>query len=183
MIMYESYLLVCRSLLNDNYVMLCLSPRFDRARRCGLEQKRRLSVCVNSFGLRMTPQSFPIKTKLFQRTLDGVPTDFSFSTYADQTVLFITQIGTAGTIIMASQDAAFDGSTTYSTSVLLGRRDEAAALLQLCCRQIVEAAGAAGYKKPMIIGLGLKIHSMEMVRQIMQAVTSDNTWSISLAPS
>ena len=73
-----------------------------------------------------------MRTKIFRRSIGNHPTDFSYSMYADQTLLFITQLGTAGTILQATQDAAFDGSTTYSTAVLLGRRDEP--LLQLCAR-------------------------------------------------
>lgn len=79
-----------------------------------------------------SPLGFPVRTKIFSRSIGNHPTDFSYSMYSDQTLLFITQLGTAGTILQATQDAAFDGSTTYSTAVLLGRRDEP--LLQLCAR-------------------------------------------------
>ncbi len=43
------------------------------------------------------------------------------------------------------QDATFDGLTTYSINVLMGRRDEA--LLTLCARQLVELATASGNTK------------------------------------
>lgn len=122
-----------------------------------------------------SPAGFPVRTKLFTRDIDGVTTTFSYSMYMDQTLMFVTQTGTAGTIISATQDAAFDGTTTYSTTVVLGKRDEP--LLQLCARQIVELAGAAGYKKPMLIGLGFKQHSMQLVKQVMQVVSSENVWS------
>lgn len=122
-----------------------------------------------------SPAGFPVRTKLFTRDIDGVATTFSYSMYMDQTLMFVTQTGTAGTMIAATQDAAFDGSTTYSTAVVLGKRDEP--LLQLCARQIVELAGAAGYKKPMLIGLGFKQHSMQLVKQVMQAISTDNVWS------
>ena len=78
------------------------------------------------------PSGFPVKTKIFTRSICDLPTDFCFSLYSNQTLLFVTQIGTAGTILQATQDAAFDGSTTYTTAVLLGKRDEP--LLQLCAR-------------------------------------------------
>lgn len=122
-----------------------------------------------------SPAGFPVRTKLFTRDIDGVTTSFSYSMYMDQALMFVTQTGTAGTIISATQDAAFDGTTTYSTTVVLGKRDEP--LLQLCARQIVELAGAAGYKKPMLIGLGFKQHSMQLVKQVMQVVLSENVWS------
>ena len=104
------------------------------------------------------PTGFPVQTKLYTTTICGHPTNFSFTRYTDQTLLLVTQIGTAGTLapfmgidawvpfrpighacqgplrawdpdifnvnqmifssgtmIQATQDAAFDGSTTYST--------------------------------------------------------------------
>ena len=88
-------------------------------------------------------------------------------------------------------------------AVLLGRRDEP--LLQICARyvqveggqdedqeqggglttlaltkmyrQIVEAAGAAGYRKPILLGLGFKVHSMQVVREVCQAVATSNVWT------
>jgi len=79
-----------------------------------------------------SPPGFPIRNMIFRRSICDRPTDFCFCLYSNQTLLFVTQIGTAGTILQATQDAAFDGGTTYSTAVLLGKRDEP--LLQLCAR-------------------------------------------------
>ncbi len=121
------------------------------------------------------PDGFPIKTLLYRRHLSGTPTDFSFSMYSDRTLIFVTQGSGAGTILQASQDAAFDGSTTFSTSVLLGRRDEP--LLQLCARQVVEMAGSAGLRKPMVLGLCFKEHSMQVVREVCKAISEENIWS------
>ena len=42
-------------------------------------------------------------------------------------------------------DASAEGRTTYSTTVLLGRRDEP--LLALAARQLVEAAVEGGYTR------------------------------------
>ena len=42
------------------------------------------------------PAGFPVQTMLFTRTICDLPTDFSFTRYTDQTLLIITQIGTAG---------------------------------------------------------------------------------------
>lgn len=117
----------------------------------------------------------PVRTKLYRRSLAGVPTDFAFCVYADTTLLFCTQTGTAGTMFSATQDAAFDGSTTYTTQVLLGARD--CELLMVCVRQIVELAGGAGYRKPMAIGLGLKQPTMAMIKELVAAIAADNPWS------
>mmetsp|Transcript_14549 Transcript_14549/g.31680 ORF Transcript_14549/g.31680 Transcript_14549/m.31680 type:complete len:143 (+) Transcript_14549:43-471(+) len=118
---------------------------------------------------------FPVRTKVYQQILHGVPTNFSFSLYMDQMVIFASQLGTAGTVISATQDAAFDGSTTFTTTILLGKRDEP--LLSLCARRIVELASAAGYRKPMIIGMALKEHTPEMVKAVEEAIKADSLWS------
>jgi proteasome assembly chaperone 3 len=104
----------------------------------------------------------------------GVRTDLAFNAYEDAMVLVVTQLGTTGTVVAARQDTAFDGSTTYSTSVLMGKRDEPA--LILCARRIVEDAGQAGYAKPMVICLALKEHSPQMVRAVVQAVGQRSPW-------
>lgn len=123
--------------------------------------------------MEFTP-AFPVKTKIYSTEIQGVHTDFSFSVYVDRLLLIVTQIGSAGTIISASQDSTFDGSTTYSTNVLMGKRDE---LVSLCARRIVETAGKEGYIKPMVICLGLKEHTPQMLKGIEKMVAENNTWS------
>jgi len=119
---------------------------------------------------------FPVKTKLYSRSICGTPTDFSFSAYDDHLLLIITQLGTSGTVIAASTDTAFNSSTpTYSTSVLMGKRDEP--LLTICARRIMEAAGQAGCMRPMIICLGLRSHTPDALREVCTAVGEDNLWS------
>ena len=74
-----------------------------------------------------------------------------------------------------TQDTAFNSSTpTFSTSILMGKRDEP--LLTICARRIVEAASHAGCMTPMIICLGLREHSPEVLREVCKAVGEDNVW-------
>lgn len=47
--------------------------------------------------------SFPVKTKVYRQSVQGIPTDFSFNSYADRVLLFVTQTGTSGTVIAARQ--------------------------------------------------------------------------------
>ena len=77
-------------------------------------------------------QSVPIKTKLYARSVGGFHTDFSFTLYSDRVLLIVTQLGSTGTILATSTDAAFGAAPTYAVSVLSGKRDEP--LLQLCAR-------------------------------------------------
>jgi proteasome assembly chaperone 3 len=123
----------------------------------------------------MDQSAFPVATKLFAKQLDGHHTDFSYSLYADRALLIITQLGSAGTIIEAKSDGGMDGKSTYSTNVLLGKRDEPA--LTLCARRIVEQAAVAGFSKPMILCLGLKDHTPAMVRQVADAVAETSFWA------
>lgn len=118
------------------------------------------------------------RTLLFSTSLCGVATDVSYSLYADQLLLIITQLGSCGTIIAASCDTAFNAPTpTYTTNVLMGKRDEP--LLTICARRIVEGAGAAGCTKPMLICLAMRDHSPDMLRAVVAAVEERNVWSSS----
>jgi proteasome assembly chaperone 3 len=125
--------------------------------------------------------SFPVATKLFARDLGGHHTDFSYSLYADRALLIITQLGSAGTIVEAKCDGAMNGKSTYSTNVLLGKRDEPA--IALCARRIVEQAALAGFSKPIIICLGLKDHTPGMVRQVADAVAETSFWAGAARPA
>ncbi|KAJ9506346.1 hypothetical protein V8C86DRAFT_2467227 [Haematococcus lacustris] len=123
----------------------------------------------------MSAAEFPVRTKLFTRDIEDVPTDFSFSLYADRLLLIVTQLGCAGTIISTTSDSAFDtAAPTFSITVLSGKRDEP--LLTLCARRIVEAAASQGFTTPMLICLGLKQHRLEVVKGVVAAVEQDNLW-------
>lgn len=117
-----------------------------------------------------------MKTKLYSKDIQGVKTDFLFSAYIDQILIFITQLGAAGTIMTTTSDAAFEAqSPTYTTTVLSGKRDEP--LLQLGARRIVENAANVGCMRPMIICMGLKDHAPQVIKDIVHSVSEDNIWS------
>ena len=120
-------------------------------------------------------EGFPVRTRQYTKDVQGTPTDFLFSVYEDRLLLFVNQLGTAGTIITATQDSTFDGSTTFSTTVLMGRRDEP--LLPLCARRIVEGAHAKGYTKTMLICLALKEHSQVCIKDVVRCVDENNPWN------
>ncbi len=138
-----------------------------------------------------------LRTRGFRRLVQGVPTDFHLTSYADRVLLVVTQLGSVGTVIEASVDSAAGGGAaaaaalahpqgggaesqggpTYTTSVLLGRRDEP--LLQLCARQIVQQAQRAGCAKPILVCLGLSKEasgSVAAVKEVVRHVAQCNVW-------
>ncbi|KXZ49253.1 hypothetical protein GPECTOR_22g845 [Gonium pectorale] len=120
-------------------------------------------------------QGFPVRNRIFARLINGVLTDFVWNLYLDHLLLIITQIGTVGTVVSARQDTTFDGRSTVSTSVALGKRDSP--VLELAARQLVEVIGAHGHRKPITLCLGVKDLSPGTVREIVAAVREDNVWS------
>eukprot|EP00955_Chlamydomonas_euryale_P103186 365471-Chlamydomonas_euryale.AAC.4 len=65
-----------------------------------------------------SPKGFPLRTRIYRKDCGGTATDFSLTAYADATLLFVTQTGTAGTVFRAARDGAADGgSATYTTQV------------------------------------------------------------------
>ncbi|KAG2500576.1 hypothetical protein HYH03_001346 [Edaphochlamys debaryana] len=67
-----------------------------------------------------------------------------------------------------------EGRSTFTSSVVLGRRDDAG--LELAARQLVEALGQHGHSKPVTLCLGLKEPSPAVVRELVAAVHADNVW-------
>lgn len=114
------------------------------------------------------PAGFPVAVKSVSVDIDGVTTDVISNTYLDAVVLIASQLGTMGTIIQAKQDATFEGKTTFSTSVLVGKRDEP--LLTVAARQLVEHANSRGSTKPLLCCLAFKQHTPETVKQLLAVV-------------
>ncbi|KIZ07523.1 hypothetical protein MNEG_0436 [Monoraphidium neglectum] len=130
------------------------------------------------------PPGFPVSVNVARFDVDGAPTDVVVSKYEDCVMLVASQIGAFGTILSAScpallrittwlnlggrPDASAEGRTTYSTTVLLGKRDEP--LLTLAARQLVEASVEAGNTRPLTVSLGLKHHTLGGVKQLVGAI-------------
>jgi proteasome assembly chaperone 3 len=91
-------------------------------------------------------------------------------------LLVASQVGALGTIIEASSESAAGAEAlTFNTNVLAGKRDEP--MLQLCARRIIETAAEQGFRKSMVICLGLSDHSMQTMREVAAAVAENNVWS------
>eukprot|EP00798_Chlamydomonas_sp_ICE-L_P021820 gene21820-28846_t len=117
----------------------------------------------------------PIRTKIYARNIGGLATDFSFSIYQNQVMLIVTQLGAVGTVMSVARDSSFDGGSTFTSQVMMGRRDEP--MLPLCARRIGELANSQGCSKAMIVCLGLKEASPAVLKEIEKVVAADNAWS------
>ncbi len=49
----------------------------------------------------VSPEGFPVRSKLSARTVDGQTVDFSWNLYLDRLLLVITSLGTVGTVFEA----------------------------------------------------------------------------------
>mmetsp|Transcript_18747 Transcript_18747/g.24755 ORF Transcript_18747/g.24755 Transcript_18747/m.24755 type:complete len:141 (+) Transcript_18747:77-499(+) len=86
--------------------------------------------------------------------IKGIHTDFVITVYDDKIFILVTQLQKIGTLIsVESERSALGGSNGYSTSVLLGRRDDP--LLLIYARQVMEQV-CAGVGKPLLLGIALK---------------------------
>jgi Proteasome assembly chaperone 3 len=109
---------------------------------------------------------FQVRTKTYAFLSGGLATDVHMTAYEDRVLVVVTQTGSFGTIIDARytctctpvhfvtalilelwyrQESNFEGQPTFSTSVVLGVRDEP--LLTLCARSVLEHAHKAGCAK------------------------------------
>ncbi|KAI8463093.1 MAG: hypothetical protein J3K34DRAFT_445302 [Monoraphidium minutum] len=115
------------------------------------------------------PPGFPVSVRAAVLDVGGAPIDVVVSKYEDGLFLVASQIGAFGTVMRAKPDATAEGrALTYSTAVLLGRRDEP--LLALAARQLVEAAVEAGNTRPLTLSLGLKEHSLAAIKQLVAGI-------------
>jgi proteasome assembly chaperone 3 len=118
---------------------------------------------------------FPVKTLTYTRDISGTPTDFAFSLYADRVLVVVTQLGAVGTVISTSSEPTLSGDVPgFAASIVLGKRDE---LPQLCARRIVERAAEQGFKRPMVLCLGLREHTPQAMKEVAAAVADRNIWT------
>lgn len=122
----------------------------------------------------MASNSFPVITKQVAENVDGIPTDVIIYGYDNQIMIVATQIQKFGTILHGRQDVAYDGTTTYSVSTLMGKRDEP--LLESCTRRLVELMGSQGCKRPLILTLGLKSHTAATLKGITDLIIKNRIW-------
>ncbi|XP_012081433.1 uncharacterized protein LOC105641481 isoform X2 [Jatropha curcas] len=119
-------------------------------------------------------QRFPVPHKNLSLNIKGNKTDIVICSYDDHFFVIATQIGTMGTILHARKEEGVSINSTYSVSVIFGKRDEA--MLVACARQLIEHISNSGSSRPLVLSLGLKDHSMETVKEIVSAIVENRMW-------
>ena len=114
----------------------------------------------------------PLVSRAHAATVCGVPTRFVLTLYANRIFVIITQTQNLGTLIMAEADDPMNvAGTSYSTRVVVGRRDDdvleayARTLVELMCKRVPEAG-------PLLLAISIKEHSQDTFRGVMQEMAA-----------
>ncbi|TYZ56941.1 hypothetical protein PybrP1_003194 [[Pythium] brassicae (nom. inval.)] len=108
-----------------------------------------------------------LRTRQHREEINGVPTEFAVTIFADRVFIVVTQLGTFGTLVEAHQKDTISGRFQPDIHVRLGRRDDP--LLLVYARQFLEHFGAP-LGLPVLAALGLKDRSSDTFEAVMQRV-------------
>ena len=99
--------------------------------------------------------------------IDGTPTDFVISVYANRVFVIITQNGKPGTLVHVSRDqgAGGAGGRSLNSRILIGKRED---YISVYAKKIGELI-AARTNKPLLLALCLLKENPEVFRSIVQA--------------
>ncbi|XP_057821028.1 uncharacterized protein LOC131033765 isoform X1 [Cryptomeria japonica] len=117
---------------------------------------------------------FPVPCKQVTTDIKGIKTDLVLCSYDDHILVMATQIGAAGTMLHARKEEGFASNATFNVSVLFGKRDEP--MLVACARQLIEHMSGTGSSRPLLISLGLKDHSVETLKGIIEVIKVNKVW-------
>ncbi|PRW61483.1 Proteasome assembly chaperone 3 [Chlorella sorokiniana] len=120
--------------------------------------------------------SLPFRTETFTANVEGRPTEFALTGYADRLLVVASQLGSLGSILAAEKETVLGGGSTYRVDTLLGRRDEP--LAELCARQLAERLCDAGCDRPLLLCLALERATLTKaaVQQVVQQVLEHPVW-------
>ncbi|XP_057769450.1 uncharacterized protein LOC130989452 isoform X2 [Salvia miltiorrhiza] len=120
--------------------------------------------------MRTSDPAFPVRHTSCCLDINGHKTDIIISSYEDHILVMATQIGSMGTILQARKEGGgVSIDPTYSVSVVFGKRDEP--MLVACARQLIEHISNSGSSKALVLSLGLRDHSLGILKTIVAAVT------------
>ncbi|KAL1538562.1 proteasome assembly chaperone 3-like [Salvia divinorum] len=119
--------------------------------------------------MRSSDPAFPVRNTSLCLDINGHKTDIIISSYEDHILVIATQIGSMGTILQARKEGGVTSDPTYSISVVFGKRDEP--MLIACARQLIEHISNSGSSKTLVLSLGLRDHSLGILKSIVSAVT------------
>ena len=140
-------------------------------------------------------------TRAFEAEIGGVRTQFVLTAYTNRIMVVVTQSQNMGTLVHAptvvvlaalvsqpcsalasrrqimacADDPLNPTGTSYSTRVLVGRRDDEAleayarTLMELICAQSPKAG-------PLLLAISIKEHSNEIFRAIVQQIQNNRIW-------
>ncbi|GER40493.1 proteasome assembly chaperone [Striga asiatica] len=111
--------------------------------------------------------AFPIRHTTHCLDIKGHKTNIVISSYEDHFLVMATQIGSMGTIMHARKEESVSVDPTFTVNVVFGKRDEP--MLVACARQLVEHISKRS-GKALVLSLGLRDHSMGMLKGIVSAV-------------
>ena len=94
-----------------------------------------------------------IRTQQVACLVNGKHTEFMCSVYADRIVYVVTQFMKPGTVVEACKDSEGGGTTTYSITTLMGKRDDLC--INLLARQLAEWFGRRTQKE-LLLCIGLE---------------------------
>nr|PNR26597.1 hypothetical protein PHYPA_030078 [Physcomitrium patens] len=130
-----------------------------------------------------SPLTFPVKSKQFVTSIQGLKTEVVQFSYDDHIMsqilafafeIAVTQIGKMGTLLHARKEEGYGTGPTFNISILMGKRDEP--LMMACARQLIEKMSKTGCSRPLILSLGLADHSAETLKDIIEVVVENKIW-------
>lgn len=66
------------------------------------------------------------------------------------------------------------GTSSYSVTVLMGKRDEM--MMELCARRVLAQMDEGGCEKKLLMSMALKNHSMQHVDAIVNTIMENKVW-------
>eukprot|EP00128_Syssomonas_multiformis_P015220 Colp12_sorted_trinity150504_noHs@30006 len=120
--------------------------------------------------------NFPLDTKQFVKTINGVDTEFVLNAFQDRIFILVTQCNKMGTLLSAAKDMNMEvgSEPTYTIRVLLGKRDDS--FIEVFARQIVEAMTKAECNKPLLLSAGFTSISIESLREMYAHILENKVW-------
>lgn len=121
-------------------------------------------------------QSAGPTTRTHEALVCGVPTRFVLTAYSNRIFVVVTQSDNFGTLIAAQNESPMTPSTcTYSTKILLGRRDDESleSYARTLCELIYKRNANAGQ---LLLAISIKEHSPETFRGVMKELEANRVW-------
>eukprot|EP00743_Colponemidia_sp_Colp-15_P005293 GILK01005692.1.p1 GENE.GILK01005692.1~~GILK01005692.1.p1 ORF type:complete len:250 (+),score=26.22 GILK01005692.1:40-750(+) len=111
----------------------------------------------------------PLTTKQLALTVNGCHTDILITPFQDKIFIVITQLAKIGTLILARKEGEEEGPVSFSTTTVLGKRDEE--VLSVYARALIGLISQTS-PKSLLLGISLKDHSPSTFKAIFNLISS-----------